>query len=161
MEGVGIDILNDNDSQYLGVLRDRLDVVTQRSALIRRELEKLKTDLDRLDAERGYLEALLGLTQEAANDNRVLRLSAVFADADKVVELLREVGRPLHFREIAKMLQDRGVVLPGGVDPANTLLAKYFNDPRLFRPSRGTYALRAEGDGRRSVGQHRSAKEAR
>lgn len=64
------------------------------------------------------------------------------SDADLVVEYLREVGKPLHYRQIYDGLHKRGLDV-GGKDPANTLLSRYFNDPRLERVGRGTYALKS------------------
>ena len=64
------------------------------------------------------------------------------ADADRVVEYLQEVGKPLHYRRIYDGLHKRGLQV-GGKDPANTLLSRYFNDPRLERVGRGTYALKS------------------
>lgn len=61
--------------------------------------------------------------------------------ADLVVAYLEEMGEPAHYRHIYTELADRGLVV-GGKDPANTLLARFFNDPRVKRVSRGTYALK-------------------
>ena len=61
-------------------------------------------------------------------------------DADRVVALLRDRGQPIHYREIYDCLTQDGVQV-GGKDPAGTLLARYFDDPRLYRPARGTYGL--------------------
>ena len=61
-------------------------------------------------------------------------------DADLVVEYLQKTGEPTHYRRIYEALAERGLVV-GGKDPANTLLARYFNDSRLQRVARGTYAL--------------------
>lgn len=60
--------------------------------------------------------------------------------ADLVVALLEETGEPLHYRDIHQELETRGYRV-GGVDPAATLLSRFFKDPRLYRPQRGTYAL--------------------
>ena len=61
-------------------------------------------------------------------------------DADLVVALLDEIGRPLHYRDIHRELEERGHRV-GGADPASTLLSRFFKDPRLYRPRRGTYGL--------------------
>ena len=61
--------------------------------------------------------------------------------ADLVVELLEEVGGPLHYREIEQRLRESGKFEAGGRDPANTLLGRFFNEPRLTRTGRGTYSL--------------------
>jgi len=64
----------------------------------------------------------------------------------------------MHYREIERELRARGQVMLGGQDPANTLLARYFDDERLYRPSRGTYALREWSRTARSVGARRTRK---
>ncbi|MCY3655336.1 MAG: hypothetical protein OXG95_01845 [Chloroflexi bacterium] len=66
--------------------------------------------------------------------------------ADLVVALLGEVGAPLHYREIERRLRETGSFEAGGRDPADTLLSRFFNDPRLRRVGRGTYGLAAAGN---------------
>lgn len=67
--------------------------------------------------------------------------------ADLVVNLLKSVGKPLHYRDIYEELKTNeffraaGHGSLGDVDPAATLLSRFFKDPRLYRPRRGTYAL--------------------
>ena len=73
--------------------------------------------------------------------------------ADLVVNLLKSLGKPLHYRDIYEELTTNesfrdGFLFEffrdgslGGVDPAATLLSRFFKDPRLYRPRRGTYAL--------------------
>ena len=62
-----------------------------------------------------------------------------FADADAVVNLISERGA-MHYVDIHSVLVDRGFEI-GGKGEANTLLSRYFNDPRLQRTARGTYDL--------------------
>ena len=66
--------------------------------------------------------------------------------ADLVVALLQEVGTPLHYREIERRLRENGKFEAGGKDPADTLLGRFFNDARLHRTGRGTYALLGSGE---------------
>ena len=61
---------------------------------------------------------------------------------DAVVELLQKSGHPLHYRRDiypALALQGHDV---RGEDPANSLLACFYDDPRLQRVGRGTYAAK-------------------
>ena len=75
------------------------------------------------------------------------RAVRVPSSADLVVDLLKSVDKPLHYRDIYEELKtseffhatSRGSL--GDVDPAATLLSRFFKDPRLYRPRRGTYAL--------------------
>lgn len=126
-------------------------------------LEEIRQAVARLDSDIGHIDALLGEPREtgaAAADGMAGQAAgnpaasqAENPAADLVVELLRETG-PLHYREIERELRARGAIAIEGKNPANTLLSRFFNDQRLYRPKRGTYALR---DGRkvRSVGARR------
>ena len=64
------------------------------------------------------------------------------ATADDVVKLLIEKGEPMHYKAIHAEFVDRGFEI-GGRGNADTLLARYFKDPRLERVARGTYAVKA------------------
>ena len=61
--------------------------------------------------------------------------------ADKVVKLLQNVGRPLHYRDIYNRLEALGVHNSRSANPAEALLRNFYKDKRLFRPRRGTYFL--------------------
>lgn len=128
-----------------------------------RELARLEADLRELDAELAdlqrqrnrvakaveHLQGLQGLLH-LKDDGPPTDVDAPIpsgqsrreADADRVVEYLQEIGKPLHYRRIYEDLHDRGLHV-GGKDPANTLLSRYFNDSRLERVGRGTYALKS------------------
>ena len=62
------------------------------------------------------------------------------ADADAVLEVLVDRGKPMHFRDIYAALADVGFKV-GGADPASTLLTRFYDDGRLERVARGTYQL--------------------
>lgn len=104
----------------------------------------------------GHIDALLGkdMVAESAGTAESGDSRSGNETADLVVDLLEEMGRPLHYREIEQELRTRGTVQIEGKDPANILLSRFFSDPRLYRPSRGTYALR-NGRSVRSVGTKR------
>ena len=85
-----------------------------------------------------------GDTNDPDNGNR--RSIVVQETSDAVVALLAEVGGPLHYRDIYSELNSRGIEV-AGEDPAKTMLARYFNDERLQRTSRGTYAIKREAGG--------------
>ena len=126
-------------------------------AVVSGEINTRERRRSELEEQIGHIDALLG--------NDAVTESAGAADsgdagsgndtADLVVDLLREVGEPLHYREIEKQLRERGAIQVEGKDPANILLARFFNDPRLYRPARGTYAL-TNGRLVRSVGTKRT-----
>ena len=130
------------------------DRVVRDHASVSAELTELMQKRSRLDDELGHIDALLGENgDDACTDERESEPSGN-ETADLVVELLRETGKALHYREIEQELRDRGLIRVEGKNPANTLLARYFNDPRLYRPARGTYALR-NGRSVKSVGTKR------
>ena len=62
------------------------------------------------------------------------------ADADAVLEVLVDRGKPMHFRDIYAALADVGFKV-GGADPASTLLTRFYDDGRLERVARGTYQI--------------------
>ncbi len=66
------------------------------------------------------------------------------ATADDVVELLKREG-PMHYRDIHTAIKSQGLEI-GGKGNADTLLSRYFQDSRLERIARGTYAAKDEGE---------------
>ncbi len=135
------------------------DLGREFQAQAEQELRRLEAELQKLDdelAERqrvrsevakvvGHLRGLQGsfhINDATGTDTPDTPTSnGARSSADMVVAYLEEIGKPAHYREIYEALSSRGVKV-GGKDPANTLLARYFNDPRLTRVGRGTYALK-------------------
>jgi hypothetical protein len=74
--------------------------------------------------------------------------------SDAAHDVLEERGVPIHYHELARELQLRGIAI-GGQTPANTMLAHLSRDDRFYRPARGTYALREWNPKARSVGVRR------
>jgi hypothetical protein len=121
---------------------------------LKAEVARIQERLDNVALERDYTGRLLALRRPGseeppAKDGEQARTLPVEMSADLVVELLEQAGTAMHYREIYDRIQKRGFKV-GGQDPANTLLARYYNDPRLYRPQRGYYDLasrRREEDG--------------
>jgi hypothetical protein len=63
---------------------------------------------------------------------------------DAVIEELTSSGRPVHISELMRMLQTRGIPVPGLGTQAN-LISYLRREPQLVRTSRGMYALSAWG----------------
>lgn len=60
---------------------------------------------------------------------------------DAAVSLLSERGGPIHYQEIARILGEKAVYIPGK-DPGANLIAHMLRDPRFGRaPGRGMYGL--------------------
>lgn len=156
-----------NDTGFRETLLARRAVLAKEHADASARLEELRHAVAGLEEDLGHIDALLGEAHgetggaargaEAAAPQGDAGDPAASPTADLVVALLGEVGTPLHYREIARELAARGEVAAGGKDPANTLLSRYFDDPRLYRPKRGTYALR-NGRAVRSVGGRHARK---
>jgi uncharacterized protein YigA (DUF484 family) len=67
------------------------------------------------------------------------------AERDRLAAVAHEVlvtsGKPMHYSELTRAIQDRGVAI-GGRDPSNNVIAAISRDARFYRPRRGTYFLR-------------------
>ena len=128
-------------TQELDRLEDALAVLDAQLAEISAQRAQIAPQID-------HLRALLGKAPLQAPARPVARSPRARSprpidgttDADRVVALLRDRGQPIHYRDIYDRLVQDGVQV-GGKDPAGTLLARYFDDPRLYRPARGTYGL--------------------
>lgn len=144
----------DSDGELNQLLKRRLAQMDEQREELAERRRGLDQALNRIDEERSHIAALLGLDGTSASpagaDGGILPGDP----ADLVVKLLRETA-PLHYRDIERQLRSRGWYRAGGADPANTLLAKYFQDARLYRPRRGVYAIRPEGATVQSVGTKR------
>ena len=62
---------------------------------------------------------------------------------DRIEEILRSTGKPMHIRDIRASLIQMGVPLPGRGDEANIILRLRRDTDRFVRTGRGTYALAA------------------
>lgn len=113
-----------------------------------REVERAQTDLaeaqKRLEQAQERLELLDQLL--ALEDNKsigdvknVQQGSLDFLAACE--QVLREVGRPLHVKELQAALFERGIPLPGKGTEANLIVRLQRSDGRFIRTGRGTYSL--------------------
>jgi len=151
---------DEREDQFLALAAERANRLEADIGALDSQIEGLRSRREVLHEELGHLQALLGRKRQAAEPPTHEPSSTAHgrSDADKVVSLLANVGKPLHYREIERELRARGQLTVGGQNPANTLLARYFDDERLYRPSRGTYALREWNRTARSVGTRRLRK---
>ncbi len=149
----GIRRLDDPPEALLDAARARLlEVASERAALDGRRVE-IESQLERLRAEADHLEGLLAIHGHLPGTPGMPNAQKTPPSvADQVVALIRDAGSALHYEEIERRMRAKGLYSGGGQNPANTLLAKYFSDPRLFRPARGTYALREWQPAAASVG---------
>ena len=143
-------------NEFHTALRKRLESVIVEMDGLLDERNQLDDRLRILTDERSHIQSLLGLREKITSQDAT-SAELPTEPTDLVVRVLQETGRPLHYREIERELRARSWYVAGGADPANTLLAKYFNDPRLYRPARGMYAIRPPGGLVTSVGTKRKA----
>ena len=68
------------------------------------------------------------------------RSPALAESVDATLEVLRQHGRPLHYRQIYDKVTEMGISVIGK-DPAAVLLARFSRDPRFQRVGSGTYML--------------------
>lgn len=150
---------NDSVFPLVAAARSRLDAVDALLRTITTQRSELDAQISSLNEEASHLRALL--TAYGADTPPPTPTFSVVASgkslADHVADLLAANGRPMHYREIESELRAQGLFSGGGKDPANALLANYFNDARLYRPARGTYAIRTGAATPKSIGTKRRA----
>lgn len=142
-------------SEELAEVRRQLDLVKAREEAVRAEMAEqlrgISEERARLEARAHHIQALLALdgqtgpalppegqsghTPDARSDINAMSL------ADAAHRVLLQLGRELHYKELAAELEARGITIPGK-DPPINLVAHIHEDPRLIRPRRGVYALK-------------------
>ncbi|UCG84347.1 MAG: winged helix-turn-helix domain-containing protein [Dehalococcoidia bacterium] len=102
-------------------------------------LEQLQAQKKPLEDALYHVEALLRF--EGCQTSAIPPIIENISITDAAFNLLEEIQQPLHYKEIAAILQDRNIYIPG-VNPAATLLSRMSRDNRFKRTKkRGTYAL--------------------
>lgn len=139
--------------EFHALAKQRLDRLVEERRQVADRMADLQVRIDAIDEEIEHLRALISPQTHA---EEVSTSPTGVAVADAVVALLEETREPMHYRDIEAELRKRGQAFGTGANPANALLARYFNDPRLYRPRRGTYGLRAWDRSAKSVGVKRA-----
>lgn len=154
---------DEHKDQLLALASERAKRLDGEIGALDPRIEQLRSRREALNEELSLLEALLGRKRQAEEPRTAVPhpTSPNEDVADMVVTVLTDVGKAMHYREIERELRARGQIAIGGQDPANTLLARFFDDERLYRPARGTYALREWNRTARSVGTKRVRKSKR
>jgi len=127
------------DSGFIELAQEQLDAVNGRLAQIDGEIAGLQGERAMLLGQRANLH---GLVNPSAKTNGARGGKAdVQSTRDAVVDLIRESGAAMHYRDdIYPRLVQAGHEI-GGKDPANTVLSRIFNDERLRRTGPGMYGL--------------------
>lgn len=127
------------DSGFIELAQEQLDSVNARLAQIDDEIAGLQDERATLLGQRANLQGLVNPSVKA-NGARGGKAD-VQSTRDAAVELIRESGAAMHYRDdIYPRLVQAGHEI-GGKDPANTVLSRIFNDERLRRSGPGMYGL--------------------
>jgi len=126
--------------------------LTEWESGLQREVERLQTERNRIDAELQRATKKLDLVRQmrSLNDGSAADTYAASTSVDvratpssvreMAHRILSESGRPLHISEIHQQFLARGHAIPGSGTPFN-ILAHLVNDKSFVRVARGTYAL--------------------
>ena len=151
--------MDESDTQLRELLNEKHRAVKVELGQVEQQIGELQKQRDQLSKTMHHLGALLGnehpVRISTSTDNGATGRDV----ADMVVILLTEAG-PLHYRDIERVLRERDLIHQSGDNPANSLLARYYGDQRLYRPKRGTYAIRTN-QRVRSVGSRRRTRRKR
>jgi HB1, ASXL, restriction endonuclease HTH domain len=137
-------------TEFAKTLRAKREEVAGTIDKMRRQIAGLSEELAVREAQMRNLDELLRLEAgaETAAERKGGMQGGEAKPIDAAEQMLRDVGRPMHYQELAKMLQAGGVFIPGK-NPAANLLTQMTRDRRFRKTGRGIYAVtrRAGGDG--------------
>lgn len=137
-----MELLEQTEAQ-IGKLQMRRDTLRKEVAALDSLLgcDTVASSVARLDAEDSVQSQTDSLAElDFGNDNmgESRRSPSLSESVEATVSLLRQHGKPLHYREIYTIVVNMGVHVPGK-DPAATLLSRFSRDPRIERVGSGTY----------------------
>ncbi|MDX2208492.1 MAG: HTH domain-containing protein [Gemmatimonadales bacterium] len=120
------DELDEVDRQIaaLGPLRERRDRLVESLKALRRVDEVTVADLRRSAPTESDFAAVVRSTFAAASEVRVPRPSG---PSQAALMILREVGRPMHLREIVAAMQAKGWFTDRDYEPLRATIASTFN----------------------------------
>jgi hypothetical protein len=121
-------------------LRTRVRELEAKLAPIQEQLSRLRVQLELVDR---ALSAHADATHESVQPPTGEAVTKI-AVAERVFEILRDAGRPLHVSEIKTQYEGKGWRIPGQGRESN-LLVYIVRDSRFTRVSKGTYALKEDG----------------
>jgi hypothetical protein len=126
--------------EYVRVLRWRLENLREELVRLRASRDELTRQIADKESLAQQLQGLLRGEGVELADSR--RPTATSADSirDAAFSVVKEAGRPVHYRQICTALRDQGVEI-SGKDPAATLLTFITRDARLERVGRGIYGI--------------------
>ena len=128
-------------ADYVGVMRAKREAVWSELETLRSEQKRLADRVALKEVQLRNLDELLSMESigDIADDDEVAtRGSAGFLDT--AADVIREAKAPVHYQELLKQVNGKGVNVPGR-DPAANLIAHIGRDQRFVRTGRGTYGL--------------------
>lgn len=128
-------------------LDEERQTLQERIAAGERRLQEIRVRLR-------HVEALLGTSEDAETVPTAAKASSAGRSLMDMVEgiLGERSGDPMHYKELAREVQERGGELSGD-NAASSLVARLVDDERFVRPVRkGFYALRKDYPNAKNVG---------
>ena len=157
-------MVTDHDAAFHQALRAEYTRLSARQRELQAQLQALEAELETVADRLEHIRALLPdwSAAEIRGEDRSSKKDDAIVNGDPV-ELARTIleergGEPMHYRELAARVQQRGGSLPGS-DPALTLVSRLVRDDRFVRPlRRGWYALRIHYPKAKNIGARRSTR---
>lgn len=104
-------------------------------------LEKLRAQRAALDERiHAYELTLADFVRDGEQEERPRQTGGILTN--EIWKVLRDVGSPMHYKDVCARVQERGFPVPG-TNPANNVGAHMSADPRFENVGRGTWALRS------------------
>lgn len=108
---------------------------------IKATLDELTSKRDRLDEQISAFQAVLLYYEEHPFGQEAVELTGASL-RDEMEHILQLENEPMHFKQIHRRLQDRGISVPGN-DPARNVGAHLSGDQRFEPLGRGMWGLSA------------------
>jgi hypothetical protein len=131
--------MSDGSSRQETLLSWREELVAQ-IARLREQQAALLEETCRKEVQLRNIELLLESEGCLIPEQRLRRPGRDGSLSDRAFAILKETGKPWHYRQLADKLREIGVHIPGN-DRAANLLSHIGRDERFHRVKRGTYAL--------------------
>jgi hypothetical protein len=129
----------DGSSRQETLFAWREELVAQ-VAQLRKQQSALLEGISRKEVQLRNIELLLESEGYLVPEQRVLRPGKDGSLSDHAFAILKETGKPWHYRQLADKLREIGVHIPGN-DRAANLLSHIGRDERFQRVKSGTYVL--------------------
>jgi hypothetical protein len=137
----------------------KLDIVTE---VYKKQTAELNIQKQPLEETMVHIDALLRLERGenplVSNNETFLKLGSESSVrlTDLALEILKENGKPIHYKDLTQRIQSKGIIITGK-DAAAILLSRISRDKRFKRTKkRGVYALKIWAGKDMSNNKHRT-----